>query len=72
MGKFQQPVQAAGKSIELFGLKAYLTNVAALSLGFKGADRKKPPPPPPAPEVAAPEGASKLTLRQASAMSFGE
>ena len=73
MGKFQQPVQAAGKSIDLFGLKAYLFNVAALSLGFKGVDRRAPPPPPPAAvEPAAPEDATRLTLKQASVVSLGE
>ena len=69
---FQQPVAAAGKTIDLFGLKAYVMNVAAISLGFKGSDRKKPPLPAPPPQEAAPEDISKATIKQSSVMSFGE
>ncbi|CAK0852956.1 unnamed protein product, partial [Prorocentrum cordatum] len=41
LGKFQHPVSCGNKSVSSFSLRGYLFNVAALSLGFHGVDRRK-------------------------------
>ncbi len=55
LGRFQAPIYVANRQLAQFSTKAFLYNAAALELGFRGADRRKPPKPPPAdPAPAAP------------------
>ncbi len=58
LGKFQSPTVVMSKTISSFALKAYIYNVCALSLGFRGTNRGLPP----AQAAAAAAGSSEVAV----------
>ena len=73
MGKYQQPVHAAKRSLPMFSVKAYLYNTACIRLGFKGADRMKAPAVPAGGVAGALEPCpEKLTLKEQMVQPWSE
>eukprot|EP00959_Pyramimonas_sp_CCMP1952_P045944 959819-Pyramimonas_sp.AAC.1 len=71
MGKCQQPIHHARRTLSLYAQKAYFFGIAALSFGHKG-QWKAMAPPLPEKALAAVEGGPTLKQRDAAAQPWGQ
>ena len=72
LGKFQHTTHCAKATLANWGVKAYITNLSALTLGMKGGMDRRAPPTDAAPPGPLPEIEGKATLKQHQFVGFAE